>query len=110
SKKYGKGFAMLKKIGFKVGSGLGANEQGITDPINIVKRKKKIGISHKDKKENLLTNDSKEYIDSEDSAGIYQKKDDYFLGKKKQIQEKQKEEGKKEIDEFEQFINKWTKI
>jgi hypothetical protein len=106
SKKYGKGFAMLKKAGFKVGSGLGKDEQGITDPIKIKKRKKKMGISHEDKG----SDEDEDEIDKNPDNSVYTKKDDYFLGKKKKIIEKKKEEGRNEIDEFEQFLEKWSKI
>jgi tuftelin-interacting protein 11 len=101
NKKYGKGFQMLKKAGFKVGSGLGKDEQGMTDPIKIIKRKKQLGISEEDKKH--------EQEESEMNK-VYETKDDYFLGMKKTIKEKQKEEKKGEIDKFEQFIEKWSKI
>lgn len=31
--KYGKGFAMLKNFGYKVGTGLGKNNDGIVEPV-----------------------------------------------------------------------------
>jgi hypothetical protein len=105
SKKYGKGFDMLKKSGFKVGSGLGKDEQGITDPIKIKKRKKKVGISQEDK-----GSMDEEEKDGYQDESVYTKKDDYFLGKKKKIIARKKEEGRSEIDEFEQILVKWSKI
>jgi hypothetical protein len=41
---YGKGFAMLKKAGFKVGQGLGKHEQGAVTPVQIQIRKKNAGL------------------------------------------------------------------
>ena len=43
SEKYGKGFKLLKMSGYKIGSGLGKLEQGITDPIEIQMKKGKSG-------------------------------------------------------------------
>merc|ERR1719473_1214217 len=47
--KYGKGFAMLKKMGFK-GGGLGKNEDGIANPIQVKVRKKNQAIQNKGEK------------------------------------------------------------
>ena len=44
-KTYGKGFALLQKSGYKVGSGLGKNNQGRTDIIGVQIRKKNEGLS-----------------------------------------------------------------
>jgi GC-rich sequence DNA-binding factor-like protein/G-patch domain len=44
-KTYGKGLAMLQKHGYKVGTGLGKNNQGSTDLIGIQLRKKNEGLS-----------------------------------------------------------------
>ena len=44
NKQYGKGFSMLKKMGFKTGSGLGPTEDGIAAPIEIRMRKLGEGI------------------------------------------------------------------
>lgn len=46
---YGKGFAMLKKMGFK-GGGLGKNEDGIANPIQVKVRKKNQAIQNKGEK------------------------------------------------------------
>eukprot|EP01017_Pseudomicrothorax_dubius_P045883 TRINITY_DN8010_c0_g1_i3.p1 TRINITY_DN8010_c0_g1~~TRINITY_DN8010_c0_g1_i3.p1 ORF type:complete len:636 (+),score=179.29 TRINITY_DN8010_c0_g1_i3:460-2367(+) len=35
---YGKGFEIMRKIGFKVGSGLGKDEQGLKEPVKAVKK------------------------------------------------------------------------
>jgi hypothetical protein len=44
TKQYGKGFSMLQKMGFKVGSGLGPSEDGISAPIEIRMRRLGEGI------------------------------------------------------------------
>ena len=90
---FGKGFAMLKKSGYKLGSGLGKNEQGIAVPIEIKKRKRNAGVSNENEAEekseknilNNLTNISK-------------------------LREKHIEQGKTEIDEFEKILENWEEI
>ena len=66
--KYGLGYKLLKKYGYKLGSGLGKEEQGISDPIEIIKRKSRTGIS---------TNEEYENINKDD------KSTNYILGKKR---------------------------
>jgi hypothetical protein len=44
TKQYGKGFNMLKKMGFKTGTGLGPNGEGITAPIEISMRRPGTGL------------------------------------------------------------------
>lgn len=105
SKKYGKGFEMLKKAGYKVGAGLGLNKQGIIDPIIAKKRKKGAGISEEEKSRKHLKEDSEE----DEEMIAFKKKEDLFLGKKQKEIERKKEESKTELDEFEKLIEKWRK-
>ena len=44
--KYGKGYKILKMAGYQLGKGLGKEEQGITDPILVKKRKERAGINN----------------------------------------------------------------
>lgn len=90
---FGKGYAMLKKIGYKLGSGLGKNEQGITVPIEIKKRKKNAGISNEkedeDKSEKNILN---------------------TLNTISKLKEKHIEIGRNELDEFEKILENWDEI
>lgn len=104
SKTYGKGFEMMKKLGFKVGSGLGANEQGITDPVAVKRRKGNKGIVAEPKDERSL------FVEEEpEDEDIFQEKidDNYMLNKKRKVK---KEESKANFDEFDVVIGKWDEI
>ena len=90
--KYGIGYKILKKAGYKIGSGLGANEQGMTDPIEIKKRKKNAGITTNEEFENPLKHD---------------KKNNFVLGRKREKENKIKEEVNKEMQYFESIINEF---
>ena len=48
TKQYGKGFSMLKKMGFKMGTGLGPSGEGITAPIEVSMRRKKEGLTEEE--------------------------------------------------------------
>jgi hypothetical protein len=48
TKQYGKGFSMLKKMGFKTGTGLGPTGEGITTPIEVSMRRKKEGLTEEE--------------------------------------------------------------
>jgi len=48
TKQYGKGFSMLKKMGFKTGSGLGPSGEGIVAPIEINLRKRGEGLTEEE--------------------------------------------------------------
>jgi len=48
TKQYGKGFSMLKKMGFKTGTGLGPTGEGITAPIEVSLRRKKEGLTEEE--------------------------------------------------------------
>ena len=78
--KYGIGYKLLKKAGYKIGSGLGANEQGMTDPIEIKKRKKNAGITTNEEFDNPLKHD---------------KKNNFVLGRKREIEEEYEKINKK---------------
>ena len=66
--KYGKGYKILKMAGYQLGKGLGKEEQGITDPILVKKRKERAGI-----------NNENDYENSFDLG----KNNNFILGKKK---------------------------
>jgi tuftelin-interacting protein 11 len=89
--KYGKGFRMLKNMGYKVGKGIGLKEDGITEPIAIEKRQRGKGLTTKEK-------DNDKPIDDEDE----------YLGKKRKpdIQP----DGDKNFEEFEKLIATWKDI
>ena len=48
TKQYGKGFSMLKKMGFKTGTGLGPTGEGITAPIEVSMRRKGEGLTEEE--------------------------------------------------------------
>ena len=52
--KYGKGYKILKMAGYKLGKGLGKEEQGITDPILVKKRKERAGINNEEENEEVF--------------------------------------------------------
>lgn len=90
--KYGIGYQLLKKAGYKIGNGLGKEEQGITDPIEIKKRIKNSGLSKNNEYEDVFKND---------------KKNNFVLGKKRENENKIKEEINEDILNFENLINEF---
>ncbi len=105
SKTFGKGFAMLKKIGFQVGKGLGVKEQGITQPIEIKKRERNKGISNEETAEKDILNEN--YSDNEH----HKHKKLHKLKAKKDLNGKMKMDQKiKDMDEFEKLVDNWDLI
>lgn len=90
--KYGIGYQLLKKAGYKIGNGLGKEEQGITDPIEIKKRTKNSGLAKNNEYEDVFKND---------------KKNNFVLGKKRENESKIKEEINEDILNFENLINEY---
>lgn len=74
-KKYGPGFDLLKKMGYQPGEGLGAERQGIVNPIKVKVRKGKQGLSENEPgpKQNLFgekTKQAKDVIESDASSEL----------------------------------------
>ena len=90
--KYGKGYKLLKLSGYKIGSGLGINEQGITDPIEVKMKMNKGGINPNDEHLNPLNNDEK---------------NNYLLGKKRINLNEKVQKLNKEFEGFEELINNY---
>lgn len=117
SKTFGKGFAMLKKIGFQVGKGLGAKEQGITKPLEIKRREKNKGISTEDIIEKQINEDN-DYSENEfiSNNEIHKHKKLHKLKLKNEQMDKKKKELKhqeakiKEMDEFEKLVDNWDRL
>jgi len=115
SKTFGKGFSMLKKIGFQVGKGLGVKEQGIIQPIEIKKRERNKGISHEDNEKGIIDEDLS-YSENEFNAELHKNKKLHKLKSKKDNTKKLKKEQKwkedkiKEMDEFEKLVDNWDKL
>lgn len=125
SKTFGKGFAMLKKIGFQVGKGLGVKEQGITQPVEIKKRERNKGISNEadflnlnkasvgEEEEGDISSADKEFYDRKEYELRKQKKLHKLKpGKKGALKAKSKQEqkAKEEMDEFEKLVDNWDLI
>ena len=83
--KYGKGYKILKMAGYKLGKGLGKEEQGITDPILVKKRKERAGINNE--------------IENEEEFDIG-KDNNFLLGKKRKSEENNYEETNEEFKNF----------
>ena len=92
--KYGKGYKILKMAGYKLGKGLGKEEQGITDPILVKKRKERAGINNE--KEN----------EEEFDIG---KDNNFILGKKRKIEENNYEETNEEFKNFDLLLEEYNK-
>ena len=90
--KYGKGYKLLKLSGYKIGSGLGINEQGITDPIEVKMKMNKGGINPNDEHLHPLNNDEK---------------NNYLLGKKRINLNEKVQKLNKEFEGFEELINNY---
>ena len=90
--KYGKGFKILKMAGYQIGKGLGVNEQGITDPIMVKKRKERAGISNDEEFENAF------------DMG---KENEFIVGKKRLKEEKEYEETNEEFKNFELLLSEY---
>jgi len=122
SKTFGKGFAMLKKIGFQVGKGLGSKEQGMTQPIEIKQRERNKGISHEADFLNVNKQTKEDEADIYSANEFYDKKEFEMhknknqhklkAGKKHSLKAKSKKEhkAKEEMDEFEKLVDKWSLI
>ena len=95
--KYGKGYKILKMAGYQLGKGLGKEEQGITDPIFVKKRKERVGI--KNDEENL-----NEDLDLGDGNN-----NNFILGKKRMHEEKNYEETNEEFNNFELILEEYNK-
>ena len=92
--KYGKGYKILKMAGYQLGKGLGKEEQGITDPILVKKRKERAGI-----------NNDEEYENAFDMG----KSNNFILGKKRMNEEKAYEETNEEFKNFDLIIDEFKK-
>ena len=92
--KYGKGYKILKMAGYQLGKGLGKEEQGITDPILVKKRKERAGI-----------NNEEEYEEAFDMG----KNNDFILGKKRLNEEKAYEETNEEFKNFDLILEEYNK-
>ena len=89
SEKYGKGFKLLKMSGYKIGSGLGKLEQGITDPIEIQMKKGKSGIKKGEEYFNPIEND---------------KNNNFILGKKRHLDNQYIKDIEEDFKNFEDII------
>ena len=89
---YGMGYKLLKLSGYKIGHGLGAKEQGITDPLEIKKRTGNAGIKTNDEYINPLSTDPK---------------NNYILGHKRLKQQKLNESLKAELSLFNTIIHEY---
>ena len=92
--KYGKGYKILKMAGYQLGKGLGKEEQGITDPILVKKRKERAGI-----------NNDEEYENAFDMG----KSNNFILGKKRMNEDKAYEETNEEFKNFDLIIDEFKK-
>ena len=92
--KYGKGYKILKMAGYQLGKGLGKEEQGITDPILVKKRKERAGI-----------NNDEEYENAFDMG----KNNNFILGKKRLSDDKAYEETNEEFKNFDLIIDEFKK-
>ena len=92
--KYGKGYKILKMAGYKLGKGLGKEEQGITDPILVKKRKERAGINNEEENEEVF------------EIG---KENNFILGKKRMKEEKDYEETNEEFKNFDLIIEEYKK-
>ena len=90
--KYGKGYKILKMAGYQLGKGLGKEEQGMTDPILVKKRKERAGI-----------NNEEEYEEAFDMG----KNNDFILGKKRLNEEKAYEETNEEFKNFDLILEEF---
>ena len=82
--KYGKGYKILKSIGYKIGQGLGRREQGISDPIFVRRREERKGING-----------------SGESLVGGERGDNFMLGQKRLKEEKAREETEENLSNFE---------
>ena len=92
--KYGKGYKILKMAGYQLGKGLGKEEQGITDPILVKKRKERAGI-----------NNGEDYENAFDLG----KNNDFILGKKRLNEDKNYEETNEEFKNFNLILEEYKK-
>lgn len=92
--KYGKGYKILKMAGYQLGKGLGKEEQGITDPILVKKRKERAGINNEEENEEVF------------EIG---KENNFILGKKRMKEEKEYEETNEEFKNFDLIIEEYKK-
>ena len=92
--KYGKGYKILKMAGYQIGKGLGKEEQGITDPILVKKRKERAGINNEEEN------------DEEIDIG---KTNNFILGKKRMNEEKMYEETNEEFKNFDLILEEFNK-
>jgi hypothetical protein len=92
--KYGKGYKILKMAGYQLGKGLGKEEQGITDPILVKKRKERAGINNDEDYENAF------------DLG---KNNNFILGKKRLNDDKNYEETNEEFKNFDLIIEEFKK-
>ena len=92
--KYGKGYKILKMAGYQLGKGLGKEEQGITDPILVKKRKERVGINNEE--------------ENEDDIDIG-KSNNFILGKKRINEEKSYEETNEEFKNFDLILEEYNK-
>ena len=92
--KYGKGYKILKMAGYQLGKGLGKEEQGITDPILVKKRKERAGI-----------NNENDYENSFDLG----KNNNFILGKKRLNDDNNYEETNEEFKNFDLILDEFKK-
>ena len=92
--KYGKGYKILKMAGYQLGKGLGKEEQGITDPILVKKRKERAGINNEEENE------------EEFDLG---KDNNYLIGKKRMKENKAYEETNEEFKNFDLILEEYNK-
>ena len=92
--KYGKGYKILKMAGYKLGKGLGKEEQGITDPILVKKRRERAGINNE--------------IENEEEFDIG-KDNNFILGKKRKSEEYNYEETNEEFKNFDLLLEEYNK-
>jgi hypothetical protein len=95
--KYGKGYKILKMAGYQLGKGLGKEEQGITDPILVKKRKERVGIK----------NNEEENFDED--VGLNDGNNNFILGKKRMQEEKDYEETNEEFNNFNLILELYNK-
>ena len=93
--KYGKGYKILKMAGYQLGKGLGKEEQGITDPILVKKRKERAGINNEEEND-------EDIIDMG-------KSNNFILGKKRMNEEKNYEETNEEFKNFDLILEEYNK-
>ena len=93
--KYGKGYKILKMAGYQLGKGLGKEEQGITDPILVKKRKERAGINNEEEND-------------EDMIDMG-KANNFILGKKRLNEEKNYEETNEEFKNFDLILEEYNK-